>query len=196
MIARPASRGAPDNHRGSVAVASRTPRRTDFARTGQDGVAACEAHAFLSPEWIRAVIQAVEVAGRTDPYFRNLTGDLSFSLIYTVRDIPGVLRKQHDGRDEVEIFVELQRGIVRKSLVGGDLSGQRIHLRLMSDYQIARKLFVGKGSLLTSFLRGKLKVEPVESFHRWPQLATKSVLAAGAFLRLARKVPTVFVPQS
>jgi len=193
MIVRSTRRQAPINHRGPVATPGRSPGRTPSARGGEGESPACEAHVFLSPEWIQDVVQAARVAGRTDVYFRNLAGDLSFRLIYTVRDIPDLLKKHYGGHGQVAIFVELQDGVVRESLVGEDLRERKIHLRITSNYQVARNLFVGKGGLMGSFLRGNLKVEPADGFHRWPQLATKSLLAAKVFLQLARKVPTTFV---
>lgn len=149
-------------------------------------------YVFLSPEWIREVAQAVELARSTNLYFKNLSAGLSFSMAYLVRNLPPWLKLWYDGADQAVIFSRFHKGAVRQLEIGRELPDAKIELLLASDYKAAERLFLGKSSPMSSFLNGHLKVEPVNGFRRWPKLAATSVLAAGMALKSARHVPTVF----
>ena len=151
-----------------------------------------ERYVFLSPEWIREVAQAVELARRSNQYFKHLSTGLSFSVAYRIHDIPRELGLWYDGANQAVIFSRFHRGAVRQLDVGRELPDAKIELMVVSDYKAAEQLFLGKSSPMSSFLNGHLKVEPVNGFRRWPKLAAKSVLAVGMVLKSARNVPTVF----
>ena len=153
-------------------------------------------YVFLSPEWVHEVTRLVQLARKSDVYFRNLASGFSLSWVYLIHDIPHGLQRHYNGDGRAVIFARVDKGVVRSIEVRRGLPKEKFQLILASDYGVAKRLFLGKSSPLTSFLRGQLKVSPVDGFRQWPKFATKSALIASEVLKVARKVPTAFVPAS
>ena len=151
-----------------------------------------DGHVFLSPEWIRQVIEATESAKMDDPYFRELVADFTMNVKYVVRDLPGELRAQYGGKSRMVMFVALDRGSVRQIHFGRRPANQEVHLEVASDYETAKRLFLRECSPARVFLNRGVTAKPVGGFRHWSKVNANSLLTASRLLRMARKVPTVF----
>jgi hypothetical protein len=152
-------------------------------------------YVFLSPEWVHEVTRTVQLARKDDRYFRNLASGFSLSWVYVVRNIPSGLRRHYGGDDQAVIFLRVDKGIVREVEIRRQLPEEKFQLVLTSDYWVAKRLFMGESSPFRSFMSGQLKVNPVNGFSGlWSKHAAKSVLIANTVLKVARQVPTIFVP--
>jgi len=148
---------------------------------------------FLSPEWVHEVTRVVQAARRTDEDFRKLAADFSLSLAYLITDIPRELQERYGGSQAV-IFIQLDKGTVRKLRIGAELPQEKVDFTLISDYSVAKQIFQGELNPATSFINRQFRVEPLSKVYQRPKFAAKSVVAGNAILKIARRVPTVFSP--
>ncbi len=73
-----------------------------------------DGYIFLTPEWIREVLRLVQAARRSNESFRRLARNFSLNLMYVVEKLPGQLQTYYQGSDRATIFVELEKGVVRR----------------------------------------------------------------------------------
>ncbi len=151
---------------------------------------------FLSPEWVHSVVAAVEDAKRSDLYFQGLVAEFSLNVAYVVKNTPPALRSLYANAGQVVICVTLRRGIVEQVKLAGRLPSGPVDLIVTVDYGVAEKLFRGEVSPAATLLGGHVKAKAVNGFSGWSRVAAKSLVTAPRFLKSARKVATVFRPQT
>jgi len=151
---------------------------------------------FLSPEWVHRVVAAVEDAKRSDLYFQGLVAEFSFKVAYVVKDTPTALRPLYANGSQAVICVALRRGIVEQVKLASRLPSAPVDLIVTVDYRLAEKLFRGEVSAAATLLSGQVKAKAVNGFSGWSRVAAKSLVTVPRFLKSARKVTTVFHPES
>lgn len=157
----------------------------------EEGPVAASAYVFLSPEWVHEVTRVVQAARRMDENFRKLASRFSLSLTYLVTDIPQGLRECYGGSQSV-VFVQLERGTVRKLWIGTELPAEKPDFTVATNYDVAKQIFLGQLNPATSFINRQLKVEPLSRVYQRPRFAAKSIVTGNAILKIARQVPTLF----
>jgi hypothetical protein len=171
--------------RSAVATEAAVPRR---------GVVATKQAApflFLAPAWVEEVFRLAHAASVEDARFRDYASRFTCDIEYLIEGIPEKLREHYGGSSQVAVRVTVRKGCLRGSATGGGKPLAGANLRLISSYQTAERLYLGKTRILPAYLRGQLKVEHTPQFRQWPDLATRGLLAAGIFVNIARKVPTL-----
>jgi hypothetical protein len=151
-----------------------------------------DGYVFLSPEWVDEVTRVVQFARKNNQYFRNLAAGFSLSLAYLVHGIPRELGDRYRGGSQAAIFVQLDKGTVRRIQVGRDLPEEKVDILVASNYRVARKILQGKSSPSISFANRQLKVQRVARVFQRPAFTARSIVAANMIVKMARKVPTVF----
>ena len=152
-----------------------------------------EGSLFLSPEWIRAVIRAAELARADDPYFQELVSEFTMTVQYVVEGLPSDLKRQYGGKDRMVAYVELERGSVQQIHFGRKPANKHVDLVVTSDYDTAERLFRRECSPAGALLNRGIRAKPVAGFQHWRKVTASSIVTASRLLRTARKVPTVFV---
>lgn len=120
---------------------------------------------------------------------------MSLNLACLIRNLPAVLRSWYAGSRRLVIVARIVKGTVSKVEIATELPQDKVHLLLAGDYRLYERIFRGESSLATSFISGRLRVEPVHDFPAWPKLAAKSLVTGNLLLKIVRKVPTVFAGQ-
>ena len=160
-------------------------------RTRSQPTVTTSGYLFLSPEWVREVASAVQVAQRRDGYFRKLASAFTMKFACLVRSLPSGLRERYGAGDTVVIVVHLRKGSAEKVDVGGELPPHRVNLIVESDYDLAKRIVLGQASAAGSFLSGKVRVRPVDGRPR-PSAISTSLVTASEVVKIARQVPTTF----
>ena len=161
----------------------------------EGGPAIGDSRTFLAPEWVREVARVVQGARKTDAEFKKLATGFSLRLLYLITDIPQELREVYSD-SQVVVSVQLDRGTVRKLRIGAEPSEEKSDFTVTSDYGVARKIFTGEMNAATSFINRQFKVEPLRRLYRNPRFAAKSIVTGNAILKIARQVPTTFLPEA
>ncbi|MEK7405553.1 MAG: hypothetical protein AAB225_10635 [Acidobacteriota bacterium] len=164
------------------------------AANGKGRASYADGQLFLSPTWIHTVAEAVRTARQTDSYFRQLTSGFTQRVAYLINDIPRELSEHYGGGNCVVIQVQLDKGVLRGIRIGAESPNGKVDLTVTCDYQVARQLFQGELGPASAFLNRRFQIEPFRALYRKPQLAAKSIVAGNVVLRIARRVPTVFLP--
>jgi len=152
-----------------------------------------DTHVFLSPQWVHEVTRVVQGARRTDENFRKLAKGFSLSLAYLISELPQELREQYGG-NQVAIFIQLDKGTVRRLQIGTELPQEKIDFTVASSYNVAKQIFQGELNPATSFINRQFRVEPLKRVYQRPKFAAKSIVTGNLILKIARQVPTVFLP--
>ena len=146
----------------------------------------------MSPEWIHAVARTLQSASKTNPYLKNLLSRFNLNLVYVVRKLPAQLRQSY-GADQAVVLARVQKGAVAGVEVGAEMPSQPFHLVVTSDYKVARSMFLGQSSPVSSFMMRRLSVEPRDGFIAWwPKHVPKAIVTANMVLKVMRGVPTEF----
>lgn len=154
-----------------------------------------ERYAFLSPAWVDEVVRVVETAKKNDPLLRGRISDYSLTIQYIIQHVPPHIQRWSSGDGQAEIFVQLDRGSVRRVAMGRKPAKTDVDLIVTVEYEVAKKLFLGRLSPAVSFINRRVKAKPANGFRNWPKLAARSIVTGSMILKLARKVPTQFEPQ-
>ncbi|MBI4464438.1 MAG: hypothetical protein HY647_07010 [Acidobacteria bacterium] len=163
-------------------------------RESHGAVIAQDRTCFLSPEWVREVTRVVQSARKTDENFRKLADDFSLKLLYRVSNLPPEVSEHYGGGTQAVIFVQLEKGTVRKIQIGTQAPEETADFTVASDYTVVRKIFQGELNAATSFINREFQVEPVATFYARPKFVAKSIVTGNRILKIARQVPTVFAP--
>jgi putative sterol carrier protein len=86
--------------------------------------------------------------------------------------------------------------MVRKLWIGTSLPKEKIDFTVSSSYKIAKQIFLGELNPATAFINGQFKVEPLSKVYLRPRFSAKSVVTGNFMLKIARQVPTRFVPDN
>ncbi len=164
------------------------------ANDGKGPASSANGQLFLSPPWIREVVKTVQTVRRGDSYLKQLTTGFTLRVAYRINGIPRELSKHYGGGNRAVIQVQLQKGMPRDIRIGAECSDGKVDFTVTIDYQVARQLFQGELGPATAFLNQRFQVEPRHKLYLRPQLAAKSIVAGNVILRIARRVPTVFIP--
>ncbi|MBI2862130.1 MAG: hypothetical protein HYX89_04850 [Chloroflexi bacterium] len=156
-----------------------------------DGPALGSTDLFLSPKWVHEVTRVIQGARRKDKEFGKLASGFSLSLAYLITDVPEEVRELYGG-DKVAVFLILDKGTIRKLSVGTELPGDNSDFTVTSNYQVAKKVFLGELNAATSFINKEIRVEPLSRIYRDPPFTAKSIVTGNKVLKIARAVPTVF----
>lgn len=150
---------------------------------------------FLSPEWIREVLRLVQCARRHNESFRRLAREFSLKLAYVVTDLPKELQRYYDGSSQLVIFVQLDKGTVRRFEVRPELPGEECDFTVYTEYGVAKRIFQGDLTPGSSFINRLVRVEPLSKVYRRPKFAARSIVVGNLILKFARRARTVFVPE-
>jgi putative sterol carrier protein len=148
---------------------------------------------FLSPEWIHKVTAVIQGTRSKDENFRKLTSGYSLNLAYVLTDLPLKLRELYSNNNQAVLFVQLDKGRVKKLEIGTELPKEKTDFTITSTYNVVKQIFAGELNPASTFISGQLKVEPLSRVYSRPRFTAKSIVAANAMLKLARQVPTGFV---
>lgn len=149
-------------------------------------------YVFLSKDWIIAFTRAVEEAKRSDEKFNSLTRGFTLTLKYIVVNLPGKLEKFYND-NKVVIFMHIVEGILKKLVIGPEAENMSADFTVESDYDVAKSLFSGDLNPGTAFTEQKIKVSPLANLYRDPSFTARAIITANAMLKIASKIPTVFV---
>jgi len=83
---------------------------------------------------------------------------------------------------------------VRKIQIGTQLPVENTDFTVTSSYGVAKQIFEGELNAATSFINRQLTVEPLRTVYQKPNFAAKAIVTGNSLLKIARQVPTVFVP--
>ncbi|MBI4295389.1 MAG: hypothetical protein HY669_04400 [Chloroflexi bacterium] len=150
-----------------------------------------EGRLFLSPEWVHEVTRVVQSARGSDANFRKLTQGFSLSLLYVITELPQSLRELHNGA-QLAILVQLDKGTVRKILLGTGTPEDKVNFTVSSSYSLAKRIFIGEMNPAVAFIDRQLKVDPLREVYRRPRFTARAITAGNALLKVARHVLTVF----
>lgn len=146
---------------------------------------------FLSPDWVHEVTRVVQSARSTDENFRKLAESFSVVLLYQVSDLPLKLAEIHCG-SSLAILVQLDKGTVRKLLLGADPSCNKSDFTVSSNYSVVKNIFCGDINPAVAYIDHQIKVEPLRRVYARPRFTAKAIVTANAILKIARRIPTVF----
>jgi len=147
---------------------------------------------FLSEEWIRRTVSAIERAKASDESLGSQASEFSLSVAYTIENLPEKLR-EHYGSDKVTIYVELDEGALKRFTVGTEMpGGKNPDFVVRSEYEVVKKNFQGELNPVSTFIRRRIKVEPYRRLYADPSFTARSLSTINALLRVMRDVPTVF----
>ncbi len=152
-------------------------------------------YVFLTPDWIREVLRLVQCARRRNESFRRLASDFTLNLAYVIQGLPKDLRPYYQGCEQAVIFVQLEKGTVRRFQIGAHPPAEKVDFTVFSDYAVAKRIFQGELTPGSSFINRQLRVEPLHRVYRSPKFAARSIVAGNLILKFARRARTVFVPE-
>lgn len=161
---------------------------------GPKPISAADGHLFLTPEWIREVLRLVQAARRNNESFRLLTRGFTLNVAYVVQSLPEQLRAFYGGADQAVVFVQLEKGAVRRFEIGAHLPSQAVDFTISSDYRIAKRIFQGELTPGSSFINRLVHVEPLEKLSRRPKFAARAIVVGNLILKFARRAQTVYLP--
>lgn len=147
---------------------------------------------FLSQEWVRNVVAAVERAKSKDEKIRKMASEFSLKVVYIIENLPEFLRKKYMS-DKVQIYVELDGGKTKRFMVGKEvLVKDSPDFTVISDYKIAEKIFKGELTVASAFVKRHIKVKPLMRLYTNPAFTAKSLATFNLLLEVMSKVPTKF----
>jgi putative sterol carrier protein len=147
---------------------------------------------FLSEEWVRRVVAAIEHAKLKDEKIRKLASEFSLRVTYVVENLPESLRKKY-GNDKVKIYVELDKGKTKRFMVGREVpADDSPDFTVISDYEIAKKIFKEELTVASAFVKRYIRVKPLMRLYANPSFTAKSLTTFNALLQVMGKVPTRF----
>lgn len=146
---------------------------------------------FLSHEWAHHVVKLVQGSRARDEEFKKLTSGFTLSLLYLITDLPPGVGSLCRGT-QVAIFVQLDKGTVRKLQVGTEIPREKPDFTIASSYEVAKQIFQGELNAATSFISRQIRVEPLDRMYRRPRFTARAVVTGNQILKIARQVPTVF----
>lgn len=155
-----------------------------------------EGGVFLSPEWIRQVVDVVEEAKRQDPYLGGLVSQFNFRVLYVIEDLPRKVRSLYGRGSKIVVCVTLRNGAVANLKIGSRVPSLPADLIVTLKYDLAAKLFRGDVGVASTLLSGQVRPKPANGFTAWTKIAAKSLVAVPQVLKAARKIPTRFVSES
>jgi len=145
---------------------------------------------FLTKEWVKRVVAAIEHAKLTDEEVRSLASDFSLSVAYIINDLPEKLGEQY-GRKVV--YVELNHGTTTCFTVGTDIpAGKKPDYVVESSYGVAKSIFQGELNPGTAFVKRLVKVRPLMKLYTNPAFTAKSLVTFNLLLNVMRNISTVY----
>ncbi len=153
-----------------------------------------DGYIFLTPDWIREVLRLVQAARRSNESFRRLARNFTLNLVYVIEKLPSQLRTYYQGSDQATIFVELEKGAVRRFRIGCELPAEKVDFTIFSDYKVAKQVFQGELTPGSSFINRLLRVEPLAAVYRKPKLTARAIVVGNLIVKFARRARTVFLP--
>jgi len=154
-----------------------------------------DGYVFLSPEWIREVLRLVQCARRSNESFRRLATGFTLKVAYVIEDLPRELRGYYNGSEKAVVFVQLEKGTVRRFQISPEMPADAPDFTIFSNYKTAKRIFQGELTPGSSFIERLVRVEPLSKVYRKPKFAARSIVAGNLILKFARKARTVFVPE-
>jgi putative sterol carrier protein len=151
-------------------------------------------HLFLSPEWVREEASVIQHARTTDKEWGERAREFSLDLVYMITGIPERLRKLYGGSDKIVVFVKLNEGTVKKLWTGTEVPNEEADFTVTSRYETAKKIFAGELNPATAFINREIKVEPMSRVYKDPKFTARSLVAGNQVLKIAKQLPTEFVP--
>lgn len=150
-----------------------------------------ESYLFLSQEWVHEVARVVQSARSSDANFKKLTQGFSLSLLYLITDLPQRLRELHNGT-QLAILVQVDKGTVRKLVVGIDIPDDKVDFTITSKYDLAKRIFAGEVNAATAFIDREIKVDPMRRVYQRPRFTARAITTGNLLLKIARRVPTLY----
>jgi putative sterol carrier protein len=147
---------------------------------------------FLSQEWVRRVVAAIERAKLTDVNVRETVSEFTLSVAYVVTGLPDQLRQNYGG-DKATIYVRLDHGTTKQFTIGDEApAGEKPDFTVESDYEVARKIFQGELTAASAFVKRLVRVRPLTKLYANPAFTAKSLMTFNLLLKVMARVPTIY----
>lgn len=151
-----------------------------------------EKYVFLTPQWVHEVTRVVQAARSTDKSFGKMAQGFSLTLLYLIAELPPGLKEQYNG-SQLAVLVQLEKGMVKKLQLGTEVPKDKVEFTVSSNYGVARQIFLGETNPATAFIDRQIKVEPLSRVYQRPRFTAKAIVTGNALLKIARRVPTVYL---
>jgi len=150
-----------------------------------------ECYLFLSHEWVHEVTRVVQSARGGDASFKKMTQAFSLSLLYLITDLPQKLTELHNGT-QIAILVQVDKGTVRKLVVGTVTPDEKVDFTIKSKYDLAKRIFTGEINAAVAFIDREIEVEPMRKIYQRPRFTARAITSGNALLKVAQRIPTVY----
>jgi len=149
---------------------------------------------FLSLEWIKKAVAAIEHAKATDKNIMSQASEFSLSIAYTIEKLPQKLKELYDS-EKVTVCIELDQGKLNHFTIETEMPrGKKPDFTVTSDYDIAKKNFQGELNPISTFMKRRVKIEPWKKLYLNPRFSAKSLSTINILLKVIREeVPTFFL---
>jgi putative sterol carrier protein len=147
---------------------------------------------FLSPKWVHEATKVVQGSIAKDKNLKKLTSDYNLDLAYVFTGLPVGLSELYSNKQQLVLFVQLDRGRVKKLQIRTEAPDTKVDFTIFSEYSIVSQIFQGKLNPATAFVNRQLKVEPLSRVYRRPKFTAKSIVVANQLFKIAMQVPTKF----
>jgi putative sterol carrier protein len=149
---------------------------------------------FLSKEWIKKAVAAIEHAKAMDENVMSQASEFSLSVAYTIEKLPERLKKLYNS-EKVTVYIELDQGKLTCFTIGTEPPrGKKPDFTVTSEYEVAKKNFQGELNPISTFMKRLIKVEPKRKLYLNPRFSAKSLSTINTLLKVVREeVPTFFL---
>ncbi len=151
-------------------------------------------YTFLTKEWIKKAVAAIEHAKATDENVMSQASEFSLSVAYTIEKLPQKLQELY-GSEKVTVYVELDQGELKRFTIGAETPKEKkADFTVTSEYDVAKKNFQGELNPISTFMKRRIKVEPMKKLYLNPRFSAKSLSTINTLLKVIREeVPTCFL---
>jgi len=150
-----------------------------------------ESYLFLSHEWVHEVTRIVQSARGCDSSFKKVTQSFSLSLLYLITELPQKLTALHNG-SQIAILVQVDKGTVRKLVVGAVTPDEKVDFTIKSKYDLAKRIFTGEINAAVAFIDREIEVEPMHKIYQRPRFTAQAITSGNALLKVAQRIPTIY----
>lgn len=152
---------------------------------------------FLSKEWIKKAVAAIEQAKATDKNVMAQASEFSLSIAYTIEKLPQKLKELYDS-EKIRIYLELDQGELKRFTIGTEApKGKKPDFVVTSEYEVAKKNFQGELNPISTFMKRRIKVEPWKKLYLNPRFSAKALSTVNTLLKVIRdEVPTIYLESS
>ncbi len=120
--------------------------------------------------------------------------EFSLSVAYTIEKLPQKLKELYDS-EKVTMYIELDQGKLTRFVVETKPTVEKKpDFTVTSEYDVAKKNFQGELNPISTFMKRRIKVEPMKKLYLNPRFSAKSLSTINTLLKVIREeVPTCFL---